>query len=137
LLGRATGANGALRFTPSAARAGMRTIVAQLTAQDGTPRASITVARYSASPPAPGRASRLRVLHAGTNLRITFRPAPRATKQVVSVRLSDGRGLAFVTGGRARSVTVRAVTRKVHATSIVVRGSANGVAGPALKGHGG
>ena len=115
----------------------MRTIVAQLTSLDGTPRASITVTRYTASAPVPGRPSALRVRHVGTTLRITFRPASGATRQVVSVRLSDGRGLVFVLGGRATGVTVKAVPKTVHATSIVVRGLADGIRGPAATTRGG
>jgi hypothetical protein len=137
LIGRSTGTSGTLRFTPSTARTGVRTIVAQVTAPDGTPRATLTVARYSAATPRPGRASRLRVRHIGTKLVITFTPAARATKQAVSVRLSDGRGLLFNVGGHVRSVTVKAVTRSVHALSIVVRGSIGGIQGPALRGRGG
>ncbi|BEP12591.1 hypothetical protein acdb102_09020 [Acidothermaceae bacterium B102] len=137
LLGRTSAATGTLTFSPSAARSGTRTIVALLTAPDGTPRGSITVAHYSAKPPTPGKPSGLRVRHVGRTLVITFKPIASATKQVVSVRLSDGRGLAFVLGGRVRSLTVKGVTAKVHATSIAVRDFAHGLEGPALTGRGG
>ena len=52
------------------------------------------------------------------------------------MRLSDGRGYAFVVGGRVKSVTLKAVTREVRATSIAVRDFADGVAAPVLTGRG-
>jgi len=135
-LGSARGARGTLRFTPSDARAGTRTIVAVLTSADGMPRPSITVTRYSAAPPRPGRPSHLLIRHRGTSLRITFRPAPGATHQIVSALLSDGRTPLFVLGARARGVTIRKVPRGVRAVKVVVQGLLGGVGGPSLTGSG-
>jgi hypothetical protein len=138
LLGRAHGARGSLRFTPSDARSGVRTIVAQLTAADRTPGPTLTVTSYRSSPPKPGRPSRPRVRRVGSTLRVTFRPAANAKEQIVSVRLSDGRKQLFVLRRRAGQVTIVGVRRGVHAVAIVVRGLSNtGLLGPAATAHGG
>ena len=126
-LGIAKGSHGTLRFSPSFARAGTRTIVALLQAADGAPRPALTVARYTASPPRPSAPTHLRVRRVGSALRITFNPSRGATKQYLTATLSDGRTPVYVLGPGAHSVTIAHVPRKVRALRVAVRGAAHGL----------
>ncbi len=135
-LGTTRRAHGTIRFTPSDAKRGPRTILAFLIARDGTPRPTLTVARYTAAPPRPGRARAIVVRRRGSTLLISFRPGAGASRQTVAVRLSDGRGQVFFLSGRARTVGVRFVPRGVHAT-VTVQAERGGLTGPLARGHGG
>lgn len=135
-IGTARGVHGTIHFTPSDAKRGPRTILAFLIAKDGTPRPTLTVTRYTAAPPRPGRARAIVVRRHGSTLLISFRPGAGATSQTVAVRLSDGRGQVFFLAGKARTVSVRFVPRGVHA-AVTVQAERGGLTGLLARGHGG
>jgi hypothetical protein len=126
-LGRARGARGTLRFTPSDARGSAREIVA-LVERDGTPREQIRVARFTATPPRIGRPRRIRAWRTGGALRVSFRGAPNAIRHLVGVELSDGRSLELTARRGTRSVRIPRVARGTRVTIRVagVRGARRG-----------
>ncbi|HEX7610778.1 MAG TPA: hypothetical protein VF380_08910, partial [Solirubrobacteraceae bacterium] len=133
-LGRTRGSHGSVRFTPSDAKRGSRTILALLSTPDGTPAPSLTVTRYVGSPPRPGRASHVVVRRVGSSLRIRFTPAANATHQVVSIRLSTGIARPYILGAKARSLTIGPLPRRARAVSVLIYGTDDGLRGPAARG---
>jgi hypothetical protein len=133
-LGRTRGSHGSVRFTPSDAKRGSRTILALLSTPDGTPAPSLTVTHYVGFPPRPGRATHVVVRRVGATLRIRFTPAPNATHQVVSVRLSTGIARPYILGARARSLTIGPLPRRARAVSVLIYGTDDGLRGPAARG---
>ncbi len=112
---------GTLRFSPADGPAGRREIVAEVE-QNGVPRRELLVGSYRA--PRPLRAAKprhVRVHRRRAGLVVTWRPARRALRYLVRVRLNDGRRLQFVAGRRARRVRVRGV-RPEQAGRIAVAG---------------
>jgi hypothetical protein len=121
-LGETRRASGALRFTPADAAGRRRTIVAQVI-EDGVPRTSLTVARFSASRPAIGRPRGVRARKSGRRLVVTWGRAANATRYQARVTLSDGRvRLLFP---RGRRLVIGDVVRGTRAT-IEVRGERPG-----------
>ena len=135
IIGRATGSEGRLRFSPADGEAERRQIVA-IVEQDGQVRDELTVARYDApGPKRPSRPRALRVARRGSALRLAWRPARPADVHEIRVRVSDGRRLLFRTG--AHAFTVRGVGRGARAL-VSVRGILDsGVAGRPAKARAG
>lgn len=129
-IGTPTARNGRIAFTPSTARAGRRTIVAALQSADGTPKGSVVVTRYQASPPRPGSAAQITVRRTRGGLSIGFRPASPASAQFVDVSLGDGRKLLFKLKGSRHSVSVPNVPAGDRVLAVEVRGLGFGVLGP-------
>lgn len=131
-LGHPRGSHGKLRFTPSDARRGRRMIIAQFTALDGLPKPPVTVTRYTASPPRPGRPSHLRVRRGRGRVVVTFRPAARSEHQLVSVLLSNHAARPYVLGPHAKKLVIH-VPRRVRVVALAVRGVEGGLEGPAAR----
>lgn len=131
VLGIATGRRGILRFTPSDARGTERSIVA-LVEQDGRPRDNVVVARFTASPPKPGKPAGIRARRRGSSLVVTWSAAARAQRYEARIRLSDGRSLFFARPAPARSFTVWGVAKATRATVRVVGVRGRSRTGPAV-----
>lgn len=129
-LATTSAAGGVLRFSPSDASGTKRSIVA-LIEQDGQPRANLTLARFAAAPPRPGRPPRLRARRRGSSLVVAWSPAAKAQSYEARIRLSDGRSLLFTRAARARSFTVRGVARSTRATVRVAGVRGRSRTGPA------
>jgi hypothetical protein len=127
-LGAARGTRGTIRFIPSEAAAGVRTIDAVLT-ENGLPRPGFVVTHYRAGPPRPGRVRRLTVRRRRGGLLVSFRSAPLAESYAVTLSLSDGRSLLLSTGGTKTSLFVPhvlAVSAVENLGVIALRGSQRG-----------
>ncbi len=130
VIGTTAGRSGRIAFTPSSAKTGTRTIIAALQGPDGTPKGSIVVTHYAASPPRPGSATQITVHRARGGLLIGFRPAPLAGAQFVDVSLGDGRRLLFKLKGSHHTVSVPAVPAGDAVLAVEVRGLGFGALGP-------
>jgi hypothetical protein len=130
VVGSTTRRRGKIAFVPSTAKRGSRVILAALVSADGTPEPSLTVTRYAASPPHPGKPGRIHLRRTRRALRISFTRAPLASESLVTVHLSDGRRLLFVLKGRRHSLVVK-VPPKVRVLAVRVRGEGFGALGPA------
>jgi hypothetical protein len=129
-LGLARGPKGKLRFTPTDGPGGTRKIIAMVES-NGTPRATIPVARYVApAPKRPAKAKGLKAARRGGRLAITWRPVAGASRYRARVRLSDGRSLLFAQSRTRRRVTVRGLTSKTTARISVEALRSDGLAGP-------
>jgi len=130
VLGAATAGAAQLRFTPGPGPGGPREIVAQLM-QDGLVRQEVVVARYTApQPPRVGKATGLRVRHAGTSVVVTWRPGANAAAQRLVVRVPNGPLVSQLLGGRASRAVVAGVDRR-RVTAAVTAIAASGGRGPA------
>ena len=109
---RTTKARGTVRFTPSVGAARARTIVA-IVEQDGTPRDTLTVARYTAPVwRLPAKPRELRVRRQGTALVVTWRGAAGAARYTVVATTSDGGREVFVRDGNQRRLRIPGVPRE-------------------------
>ena len=126
---------GRVRFRPGLGRRGVREILA-VVEQDGAPRKTTTVARYTAPAPiAPSAPRGLKLARKGSKVRITWNRARASSEYNVVVRTSDGRRELFIRPGNRRAVTVRGVTRRTG-ISVSVRGlRVDRVEGPAAQGR--
>jgi hypothetical protein len=129
-VGNSTRASGTLSFKPAELHAGKDAILALVRTANGAALPSIRVAGFRSVPPKPGSPSHLHVTLTGRTLHITFRPAPLALAQTVTVHLSDGRNLSFGVGGRTARVTVGSITRGTSVVTVTVRGQRSGAYGP-------
>jgi hypothetical protein len=108
---KTTAARGSVRFTPADGNGRARKIVAMVQ-QAGAPRATLTVARYTAPPwRKPARPSRLRVRRKGSNLLVSWRRASGAARYMVFVKAADGERELFVVPARKRRLRVRGVKK--------------------------
>jgi hypothetical protein len=137
VIGSTARKRGQIAFVPSTARAGRRVITAALVSPAGTPEPSVKVTTYRTAPPRPGRPGPVHIHRTRSRLRISFAPAPLATRQFVTVDLSDGRHLFFIVKGRGHSVLVPRVPRRVRVGSVRVRGEGFGKLGPPRVSSGG
>jgi hypothetical protein len=130
VIGRATGAQGRLSFTPAYGPGGRRQIVA-LVERDGVLRLRASVATYTAPAPSrPGRVPSLHLNRTRSAVSIAWRPAAGASRYLVRVNLSDGRHLARLLGTSARSLRLAGVSKSVRA-SVSIRGiDTHGRGGP-------
>jgi len=123
------GGHGSKRFLPATGRGRRRQVVA-VAMQDGLPRDRITVARFAARTPRPGRPRRARIRRRGAAVVVRFKRASGAVRHAVMVRVSDGRRLLYLPRRRHR-VLVGGVPRRMR-VSVSVRGlDAAGRSGPA------
>ena len=91
-------------------------------------RAQVTVATYTAPPPAkPAAVKRLKARRSGSRLSVTWAPATHATRYELRATLSDGRRL-FVRQRRTR-FAISAVAARTRATITVVGLKADGTRG--------
>jgi hypothetical protein len=128
-LGYAKGTKGRIRFTPASGPKGRRSIVA-LVESYGTPRAQLNVASYTAPPPArPATPKRLKVTRKGTKLLVSWQRVTGASRYRVIVKLTDGRSLLLLPGGKQTSATVPDVGAQLGATASVRAERADGTAG--------
>jgi hypothetical protein len=106
-----TRANGRVRFQPGFGSRGTRSVVA-IVEQNGLPRDTITVARYTAPAPArPQRPRRLRAKRRGSAVVVSWRPGRGAASQRVVVRRPRGRRDLVVVKARTRKLRIRNVDR--------------------------
>jgi hypothetical protein len=130
ILGSAHGSHGSISFIPSGV-SGQRSIIAIVT-QNGEPRADITVARYTAPPPRPGRTSAIRVARTHGGLLVSFRPAPLSTSTLVAACFSEGRAVVLTAGRGKHSVFIPAIAKTSAPRGIVVTGLRGAVKGPSV-----
>jgi hypothetical protein len=103
--------SGRVKFRPADGRGGRRTIVA-LVEQDGLPRRRITVARFTAPPRRlPAKPGAVKIgggaqIARARGVAITWRPAKRAVRYGVTVKLQDGRRLFFLRDANDRVVRI-------------------------------
>jgi Tol biopolymer transport system component len=127
-LGEVTGHRGTLRFTP-AAGGGRRTVTATVL-QNGRPRATLTVARYTAAKTAGGgRVRTLKVTLAGRRILLGWSPVAGAARYLVEVRTASGR-MVRLAAGNARTLTVTDIAAPKAATATVTALDAAGRRGP-------
>jgi hypothetical protein len=104
------GGKGSIRFVTSEARSTRREIVAQVE-QDGLPRETISVARFSAPNPTVGRPGRVRVRRSGTRAIVTWTAAALAKRYEVVTRSGDGGRMVLSPKPGARTVTVPQIAK--------------------------
>ena len=121
---------GTLRFRPAEGPAGPRTIVATVL-QDGVPRDSFEVERFTARRATVGRPRGVRNRRGARSARIAWRSASGAAGYNVRVSLSDGRKLLVQVSSRRRSVTVPGASRRMRVTASVRGLTRGGRAGKA------
>ena len=130
-IGSATAANGRSASRRVPAPAGVRRIVAVVT-QNGLPRKTLGVARYSApGPQRVGRPGKLVLRRTKTAVAIAWKAAPHAAAYRVDVRSTDGRHLRPYLGAKARSYVVPRVESRDRITVKVAAVDASGRAGAA------
>lgn len=122
-IGTAKGAAGLLAFTPAAGRPGRRTIVA-LVEQDGRPRSSEVVARYSAPPATLSRVPRVRVVRVGRGARVTWAAVRGARYYQAVLRLAGTRPATFTV--TARRIALPALAHNARGTIRVTAVAADG-----------
>ena len=94
VIGRTTGTQGSLRFTPVVGVSNRREIVAMISLA-GVPRENTVIAHYTVpAPQRPATPTRVRVLRAGMGLTVSWLPADRWGCLVVA-SLSDGRRVLY------------------------------------------
>jgi hypothetical protein len=119
-------ARGSARFTPTDGPGGPRKIMA-LVEQDGLPRATISVASYTAPPPfLPERPRRVQARRVGNSLHIAWTGGQRTKTYLVKVLLSDGRGLIYFRRANKHSLIVARVSRHTSGTVAITAISASG-----------
>jgi hypothetical protein len=125
------GGKGSIRYTTGEATGTSRTILAEIE-QDGLPRTTLTIAKYSAPNPTVGR-PKVKVRRSGSKAIVTWGRAALANSYAVTVTGTDGsRQLLLPPGGaKASKVTVRDVGKKVGLTVRVVATSPKGREGKA------
>jgi hypothetical protein len=126
-------AKGRVRFRPGFGSAGPRTIVA-IVEQNGMPRDTITVARYTApAPPRPQRPRRLRARRRGSAVVVAWRPGRGAASQRVVVRRARGRSDLFLVKARRRKLRIARVDRDERVAVEVAGLRRDNVPGPSAK----
>jgi Tol biopolymer transport system component len=126
-------ARGRVRFSPAFGSAGRRDIVA-IVEQNGMPRDSITVARYSAPrPPKPERPRRLRAKRRGSAVVATWRAGRGSASQRVVVQRPRNRRDVLVLKARARKLRIADVDRDERVVVEVAGLRQDNVPGPAAK----
>ncbi len=126
ILGRAKGAHGTLRFTPSAGTAGKRTVYA-IVSEGGVARESVPVTSYRApGPVTPARVRGLRVRRHRRTFAISFGSARGAAYYLLTVHGSDGRHLLRLIRGRHHALTLAYLGYKDRLTVTVTGVSALG-----------
>ena len=130
VIARTTKARGKIRFTPSTGSGRVRKLVA-IVEQGGTPRDTLTVARYVALPPRrPAKPHQLRVRRKGTTLIATWRRVPGAAGHMVFATAADGDREVFVLPAGKRSVRIPDV-QPSHRARVEVAGlRSDNLAGP-------
>jgi Tol biopolymer transport system component len=119
VIGRPRGSKGTLRFTPAAGRGGRRKIVALVTT-DGRPRASLTVATYTAPAPAKLTApARLKGTLAGGKVKLTWRAVAGAREYLIAGKNANGGPLQAHATGKQHAATVTDVLPITGATLTV------------------
>jgi hypothetical protein len=124
------GGKGIVHFTTGEAQGAKRQIVADVI-QDGMPRASFVVARYSAPNPAIGRPRAVRVRRKPNRALVTWKAASLAISYIVSVTDTNGGRIALFPLPRQKRVVVPHVGKKMGLTVRVVGVSRAGRHGPA------
>lgn len=128
VIGTTTHAQRVLHFTPNPDAGAARKIVA-LIDRDGMPARSVDVARFRSQPVRPGRPGRMRAVHRRGVVTLSWAGARGAATYAVTMRLSNGRRLLFLT--RRRILRVRGITPEVRGTVRVFGRSKAGRFGPA------
>ena len=126
-------ATGRVRFRPAFGSAGPRTVEA-IVVQNGLPRDTIVVARYTAPAPArPQRPRKLRARRRGSALRVSWRPGRGAASQRVVVRRPRGRRDLLVLKRSKRKLRIADVARDERVTVEVAGLRRDNVPGPSAK----
>ena len=124
-----SGGHGHVRFTVAEATGRRRTIVAEVL-QDGLPRQTLTVARFTAANARVGRVSRLRLHRAGTRVTVTWRRAPQATHYEASLSDDAGGRIALAPRPGSQRLVVPGIARQARVHITVVGVSDRGQRGP-------
>ena len=130
VIARTTRARGKVRLTPSPGAGRARNVVA-IVEQDGAPRDTLTVARYTA--PAwrrPAKPRRLRVRRKGTTLIVTWRKAAGAERYTVFATAADGDREVFVLPRGRLRLRIPDVQRNHHARVEVAGLRSDNLPGP-------
>ncbi|MBJ7521136.1 MAG: exo-alpha-sialidase [Solirubrobacteraceae bacterium] len=111
---------GTLRFRPKYGPGGRRTVYAVVD-RGGLPAARLRVATFVVPPPPPvGTARRLKAVHRGSTVRVTWRPGRAVVRQELRITLGDGTRKLVDLGATRRSFTLTkvraAVTGRVRLT---------------------
>ncbi|MEA2311219.1 MAG: hypothetical protein QOE28_1187 [Solirubrobacteraceae bacterium] len=126
-------AKGRVRFRPAFGSGGPRSVVA-IVDQNGMPRDSITVARYTAPrPPKPQRPRRLRASRRGSTLVVSWRPGRGAASQRVVLQRPRNRRDVLVLKARARKIRIADVDRDERVVVEVAGLRQDNVPGPAAR----
>lgn len=119
------GGRGRVPFTVTEASGRRREIVAQVL-QQGLPRQTLTLARFTAPNPRIGRVAGLRVRRAKSGAVVTWRRAPGAVSYAVGVTDSRGGRTSFAPRPGQRRVVVPGVGRDVTLRVTVIALSGRG-----------
>jgi hypothetical protein len=134
-IGRTRGARGRIRFRPGVGSRALRSIHVSVI-QDGAPRASFRVARYSFRPGRLAAPRALTVRRRATTARLRWRRVRGASEYLVAGRLSGRPALRVLVDGR--EVRLRGLQRRTTGTitvrAISPRGGTGGTARVKLKG---
>ncbi|MGK2938246.1 MAG: hypothetical protein ACSLFR_10655 [Solirubrobacteraceae bacterium] len=131
VIGAAKGTKGRLRFSPASGPGGARSIVAAVE-QNGRPRTKLKVATYVAPPPPrPAKPRKLKLARTKSGIRVAWKPVPGVRRYRLKVTLSDGRIFMVLPKGRARTVTVPGIGRKLRVRVALQGEKADGTTGPA------
>ncbi len=104
---------GTVRFSPKYGPGGTRTIYAVVD-RGGLPAARLRVATFVVpSPPPAGTAKRLKAVHRGSTVRVTWRPGRGVVRQELTITLGDGTRKLVALGGTRRSFTLTKVRAAV------------------------
>ncbi len=118
MVGKAKGATGTLRFTPSDAHGTRRTIIAQVEL-NGRPQANVDMARYTAAPTRLAKPADVRIRRSGNGVKLSWKAVVGASGYLVSAKISDGRRLVIPVHG-AKRVTVISSVAKTETVEVQV-----------------
>ena len=125
----AKGAAGTVRWTPKTLRGGKRTVTA-VVERDGLAVREIALGSFTVPPPPrPGAARKLRAVHRGGALVLTWAPGANAASQEVRVTLGNGIGKIYTLKRSARTLRVPGVAAAVTGTVKVTAIRADGARG--------
>jgi hypothetical protein len=125
----AKGAAGRVKWAPKTLRGGKRTVVA-VVERDGLSVREIKLGSFTVPPPPrPGTARKLRAVHRGGALVLTWVPGANAASQEVRVTLGNGIGKLFTLKRSAKTLRVPGVAADVTGTVKVTAVRADGARG--------
>jgi hypothetical protein len=125
----AQGTAGRVRWTPKTLRGGKRAVVA-VVERDGLAVREVKLGSFTVPPPPrPGVARKLRAVHRGGALVLTWVPGANAASQELRVTLGNGIGKIFTLKRSAKTLRVPGVAADVTGTVTVTAVRADGARG--------